>query len=414
MTRLLTGSGAVVEWRHLAARGRRDRTELGGDWISVSGGVLSAAKRNAPHPAEVPNEPLLPGPGISVVPRWLYVATWAPPQAVLLCRHREIGGRRRVVTNDRHSPAGFEIEWDLGMLRISSFEGTVRLMRTGDDYVALPRGEWHSAPAEAEELGYVELAPFPLLDPLVLALHRPTGTRVLVTLPDDPLLDEVDLVRTIGYIERYPVRPRLGPVAERAYGAVGLTKAVDYGSRRHRYAVGQVPEGELVGELGALADSALPGARAVWISDGRLITESHRPPAGRPPLDAVVRWSGAPARWRGFSEPAPKARAMVRRAVASAAHLASPAGGPPEPNGAAPAGWMYEEPRLGLSPLHVGYHPVTGDQMLSRSPHEARNLGYVNCELLGYLQPLAPVTGSLDQQVLPLPWASRFGLAGRG
>ena len=235
-----------------------------------------------------------------------------------------------------------------------------------------------------------------------------------MTLPDDPLLGEVDVIRTIGYIERYPIRPRLEPVAERAYGAVGLTKAVDYRSRRHRYAVGDVPEGELVGELGALADSALPGATPVWISDGRLITESHRPPAGRPRWMPVVRWSGAPARWRGFSEPAPKARAMVRRAVASAARLASPVGGAPEPNGAAPAGWMYQDPRLGLVPLHVGYHPVTGDQMLTRSPHEARNLGYVSCELLGFVQSLAPVTGTLDQHVLPLPWASRFGLAGRG
>ncbi len=414
MTRLLTGSGAVVEWRHLAARGGRERPELGGEWIPVDGGVLSAAIGTAEDRAEFPNEPLLPGPGLSVVPRWLTVPTWTPPQSVLLCRHREIGGLRRIVTNDRRSPEGFEIEWDLGMLRISSFEGTVHLLRIGDDYAALPRGEWHSAPADAEELGYVELAPFPLLDPLVLALHRPSGTRVLVTLPDDPLVEEVDVIRGIGYIERFPIRPRLGPVAERPYGAVGLIKAVDYRSRRHRYAVGEVPEGELVGELGALADSPLPGAKPVWITDGRLITESHRPPAGRPPLEAVVRWSGAPARWRGFSEPAPKARAIVRRAVASAARLAVPAGGPPEPNGAAPVAWMYEEPRLGRVPLHVGYHPVTGDQLLTHSPDEARNLGYVNCELLGFVQPVAPVTGSLEQRVLPLPWASRFGLAGRG
>ncbi len=404
MTRLLVGSGAAVEWRHVAARAPGAAAESRDEWISVSGGVLG----------ELPNEPLLPGPGPSIVPRWLTVPTWTPPQAVLLSRHREIGSERRLVTNDRRSPPGFEVEWDLGMLRLSSFEGTVRLLRTADDYVALPRGEWHSAPAGAEELGYVELAPFPLLDPLVLALHRSTGTRVLVTLPDDPLLSEVDLIRTIGYIERFPIRPRLEAVAERPYGAVGITKAVDYGARRHRYAVGAVAEGELVGELGALADSALPGATPVWISDGSLITERHRPPGGRPPLDAVVRWSGAPARWRGFSEPAPKARAMVRRAVASAARMAAPAGVLPEPNGAAPAGWMYEAPRLGLIPLHVGYHPVTGDQMLTRLPHEARNLGYVSCELFGFVQPLAPVTGSLDQRVLPLPWASRFGLAGRG
>ena len=50
MTRLLVGSGAVVEWRHLAARVPSDGSEPGGDWIPVFGAVLSATERRRPAP----------------------------------------------------------------------------------------------------------------------------------------------------------------------------------------------------------------------------------------------------------------------------------------------------------------------------------------------------------------------------
>ena len=174
IVRLLVGNGARLDWRHLAIRGGEVGGWREGRWAPIADvGLRSSLDRRRD---QFVNEPLLPGPGPSVVPRWLGVPTWTPPQAVLLCRHRVPGGAHRVLTNDRRPPHGYEAEWDLGVLRISAFQGTARLIRVGDEYMALPRGEWHSAPADAVELGYVELAPFPQLDAVALALHRPTGS----------------------------------------------------------------------------------------------------------------------------------------------------------------------------------------------------------------------------------------------
>ena len=199
------------------------------------------------------------------------------------------------MTNDRRSPAGFEPERDLGVLRIFSFEGTVRLMRLDNDYIALPRGEWHSAPTRAVELGYVEVAPFPLLDSLLLAIHRETGERTLVTYPDDPLIEEVDVIRSIGYIEPFPIRPAWGGAVKRSYGLIGLTKAVDFRSRRHRYGLGKMPDGSVVGELGALFDSALPESRPVWLVDDWLVTDEQPAPV-RPGSRLLLagRWPPRP------------------------------------------------------------------------------------------------------------------------
>ena len=53
------------------------------------------------------------------------------------------------------------------------------------------------------------------------------------------------------------------------------------------------------------------------------------------------------------------------------------------------------------------------DQLLTRSELEARDMGYVNVTLLGFLRDRAPVTGELELRRTAVPWASRFGLSAR-
>ncbi len=65
------------------------------------------------------------------------------------------------------------------------------------------------------------------------------------------------------------------------FGLSGLFRSLDTGARRHRYAVGQPPAGELVGELGALHDEPQAGSVPLWITDdGRVATASAQPVPG--------------------------------------------------------------------------------------------------------------------------------------
>jgi hypothetical protein len=261
-------------------------------------------------------------------------------------------------------------------------------------------------------LGYVECAPLPLLEPLVLGLHRPTGRQVLVCSDWDPLGPETEPIETLGFIEPYPVAPRSSPHAEHGAGLVGLTIAVDRACRRHRYAAGGVAKGELVGELGSLLATPHPGAVPAWLVDDRLVTDRHQPPAARPSLAEAAHWTVAPAsrRWAGVAGPLPTAKAIARRSVTAALRVASgrrgDSGGPDEE----PAGWLHNRPRRATVPLFAAYHPVTGDQLLSRRSDEAKDMGYGPPELLGHLHVRTPVTGTRELRSVPVPWASRFGV----
>jgi hypothetical protein len=72
-------------------------------------------------------------------------------------------------------------------------------------------------------------------------------------------------------------------------------------------------------------------------------------------------------------------------------------------------GHLHTEEGDGRIPLWAGTHPVTGDQLLTGNRWEAVDLGYGEPTLLGFLEPSAPVTGSLGTARPRLPWASRFG-----
>jgi glycosyltransferase involved in cell wall biosynthesis len=401
VARLFAAGAAPLEWRHAPA----------------ASPVPAAASADGPRFVQPIGEeaadnalvkPLLPGSGTYEIPRWARSPTWVPPLSGLLVRYREeVGDRRHIST--RPAPAGYEVERHLGSLRNTGFEGTAQLIRRGDDFIVVPRDEWRPLAANEENLGYLELAPFPQQKSLALGIHRQTRQNVLICMPGDPFASAVDYVEHLGFVEPFPIEPAYEAPETPAVGIRGLVKTIDLESRRHRYAIGAVPAGELVGELGALADSGLAGAIAAWIVDGQLVTSTHAPPVIRPTAARAARWSVEPAAWRNIAPVGAMTKTALRRSLISASSLrrrsASPAGLPAGP----PEGFMFPSQRPGLVPLYAGYHPVTGDQLLVRSFGDVPQLGYEGPYLLGFVKAIAPQTHDFDQRFPHIPWSRRFG-----
>lgn len=402
LARLL--SGLKVEWRHFPGTASTPPSEDQEAWSPLPESRFNEEDPSDLRPAA---HPLLPGDGAFEVPRLRKLPSWTPALSTIAVRYRECYGDRRIVTKGV-CPEGFAPEFHLGALRSGGLEGTARIVRVGDDYRAFPRGEWHSAPPDAEEIGYAETAGLPQFDSLALAVHRTTGQQILVALPEDPLLGEVDVVEILGYMDPVPARPRSTPSTDRDFGLLGLTKAIDYPNRRHRYAIGAIAEGELVGELGGLGESAWQGSVGVWVLDGRLVTERHRPPGRRPRPVSAGRWVTEPAAWGALTPSKTQVKAGVRRVATTAARMVRPIRPKADPKGD-PAAWLFDSFRPGRVPLYAAYHPVTGDQLLARSAEEAAHLGFGPPELLGFLREVAPLTGTLEPHHLHVPWARRFG-----
>jgi glycosyltransferase involved in cell wall biosynthesis len=410
LVRQCVRAGLRMQWRHVPFRGRTLPASPSSETVELPrwearerrGGAGAKAWRNWPS-----SIPAMPG----TVPRWLHSATWTPPQSAILTRHREQHGVRRVVTTSRVPPRGFDLEYDLGCVRVFSLEGTERLLELADgSYETQARGNWAAAPPGATHLGYVESVGFVGLEPLILGHHPPTGRRVLVSGPRDPLMHQVEPIETLGFVEAYPANPPVPPHADTTFGLIGLTRSLDRRARRHRAAIGELAPGEPIGELGGLIEDGGPPSIPVWIVDGVLVTDRHEPPARRVGPAAAGRWVLSPLAWRGFSSRAPKTRAMVRRGFGSLKTLGRPRprrvarpDGPPE-------GWLLSEGVPGTWPLYAAYHPVTGDQLLSTNRFEPIAMSFGEPHLLGYIWPAAPVTGTLDQQPVAVPWAARFGM----
>ena len=409
LIRLLSASGTVVEWRHARRPAMAgDDARPAGYWRELPASDAVAEDPHALHPGA---QPLLPGSGAYEVPRWEKTPTWIPPLSSLLIRYRERFGERRIASSGP-PPVGYVPEHHMGTLRSTGLAGTARLVRIDDRYETQPLGEWKKLPDDAEELGYAELIPLPGLDSLALAVHRGTGQPILVTLPGDPLLDHVDLIETLGCVDPFPLKPRETPLSQRGDGLVGLVKAADLGRQRHRYAIGAMPEGELLGELGGLSEISLAAPIPAWIVAGRLVTDRHSPPARWFGAAQAGRWVAEPVAWRGLASRTTQAKAILRRGATAARRAFRPTETAVTPQGD-PAGWLFDVDRPGLTPLFAAYHPVTGDQLLCRSPEEAAQLGYLAPALLGFLRLVAPQTGKLDQQPLAIPWARRFGAVPR-
>jgi hypothetical protein len=193
----------------------------------------------------------------------------------------------------------------------------------------------------------------------------------------------------------------------------GLLRGLDLGARCHVYAVGAAPRGQTVGELGALERSDLPGTRPLWLTaDRRVSLTELPPPRPQPGLAVRLRWAMAPVGWRE-SDARMRIRALGGRLTELVRTRPAPLATSPGFEPRSPAGWLHVEPGPGRAPLYAATHAATGDQLLTRDPGEAADMGFGPAELLGYVAAEAPVTGSLRMHRLDIPWASRLGRRAR-
>jgi D-inositol-3-phosphate glycosyltransferase len=190
---------------------------------------------------------------------------------------------------------------------------------------------------------------------------------------------------------------------------VGLVRAIDPSGWRHRYAIGVEPDGELLGELGALSTTDEDRAVPIWVSaEGRVVTSSYPASASRPPFRVRMRWILAPLAWRRSA----KLRArlgLARRRRRFASNIDWERTSESSEDLGPPMAFIYEKRRPGRRPLFSTIHPATGDQLVTTSLDEAARLGYGDAVRLGYVVAAAPVTRLLGIVPRSLPWASRAG-----
>ena len=306
-----------VEWRHHAmagdvprASGRRTSLRLAPPLPRNGNELRERADRLTRHPAI----PALPA---NHVRRWTLSHSWLPPETLPLVRHRRLGGDERIVTNDRAPAPGYAIEFDLGVVNRFQPAGTAELRAHAEEgFVAIP-DEDEGAPLMREPrhpdcLGFVEEAAFPLLDPLEVGFHPPSGQWVLVCGAGDPLSGEVENRRTLGFVEAFPNHPRLAPLVGHPYGLRPLIRTVDDASRRHRYGVETAPAGEISLELGALHTEPSPDSVPLRLADDSVVVEEPAPAASEPGVKTSARWALAPLTWRGAGPRARGARSTSR------------------------------------------------------------------------------------------------------
>jgi colanic acid/amylovoran biosynthesis protein len=189
---------------------------------------------------------------------------------------------------------------------------------------------------------------------------------------------------------------------------LGLVRAIDRAAGRHVYGVGRVPPGELVGELGALPRDQTEGLEPLYVtSSGHFVTERtvSAPASSARELPSAARWVAAPLGWRGSGIAArTRVRAAAERGARVLRRRRTPSGAP-----LARVASIHVHPTPVRLPLFSAVHPVTGDQLLTTDRLEAADLGYGDAELLGYLDPSAPVTGRLGTERRDVPWGSHLG-----
>lgn len=401
-----------VEWRQLRAAWA-DRPEPTGQFHDISVVPQGLRAERSERHLRVAEAPIFAG-GDASLKRWTG-ATWLPACTVPLVRNQRFGFEEWTVTSTSPPPEGYHPEYYLGVVHLRALQGTRRIMRDAEHgYVAAALGSEPTADEMDESLGYVDEVAFSMLEPLMLCRHVNTAAPMLICGQDDPLLGSVQWppLAVLGYIDRFPVNPREVPTTGEARSWLrGLLRAVEPGTRRHRYAVGGALTGRDPWELGALLDRNPGDGIAVWIDlDGTLHTEDYSPTRHPFDLRRTLRWVGAPSGWWGFGRARARTRAVVRRGLEAAGHtVVRPGIASAAAHHRAPDAWLLPNPGQDRYPLFSAVHPVTADQLVTRDPSEARELGYGPAHPLGYALGLAPVTGTLRRPRVSVPWGSRFG-----
>jgi Glycosyl transferase family 2 len=324
--------------------------------------------------------PLLPELTPGTVRRWKSSEAWLPPGTQPLCRHLELDGDRRIVSNDPEPPYGYALEFELGALLEHAAPGTRRLVQSGQDFEL--SDEQNALGKHRHAYGYVEQEPLPLLERLELRIAPETGQPVLVAGPDDPLFDLAEPVGGLGWIEARPILPRHDPPHAGPWGVDTLWSRFDRAARRHRYGT-DPPSDAAATALGSLLRHPEEDLVALrQREDGRLVSDLAQP--GRASRDPrkIGRWVTAPLTKAGREAAGEGPRGAAARLGRLALH---PGARRLATDDGVVLGWLRMTDSPGCSPLVSATHPVTGDQLATCSAREALDRGYTLDGVLGYV-----------------------------
>ena len=239
--------------------------------------------------------PRLPELAPGTVRRWKQSEPWAPPQTQLLYRFIDPKTQFRVVLPDEHPPPGYLFERILGSTHLVSLPDTKRIVHANHRFEVMDRqGEL----VEGEyDMGYVEQEQLMLMEALELRRVGAPGRRPWLRVWTIPSPTIPSRCEALGWIEAYPILPRLTTSSTPDRGRWSRCDAGPSARWRHSYSVGAVGESLAGAHLGGLRRYAGPGMIALRLRpDGRLDSEFCAP--GRASRDPrkVARWIAEPIR----------------------------------------------------------------------------------------------------------------------
>lgn len=332
-------------------------------------------------------------------PRLWAASGWTPFRARVLVRTLDpaTGAFDTVVDNPR---PGTAIHFHLGSLSEQPLPETQRLVKLNGRYLTLP--EYEPVTPGMTSFGFLGTVPFPMLDALEVR-RLSDGQEVLVSSDADPLRPISEPVGTLGFIESFPIRPRLPP-PPMSRGLRPLWRWFDYEAQRHRYGSAAVnPDGAVC--LGSVRISTGRRDGAARIGEAPCVELRLSDAGAVLGLERAVaraRWTAAPLRWGEMSR--------RRRLRAAADRARYPLPRPGDRSDTPALGYLRATPAFRHSSLYAAVHPVTQDVFLTRAPIEATDMGYRHVRRLGWISDVGADRAAGQDRVW---WASRFGTSRR-